>query len=527
MTQESDSRKHLANQAASAMHRLISNKIQGDTSVTIDASIIPTQPQSYEESRKALEKATYALLVQLGGQKITDQSGINYIAGSAIGLPTEPQTMTKAEAAKLLAAAAKNEEMEHAYSRIFKFRPWDGANALQLALKKVFGTAGEGAMQMTMFGPQPPEKIQIEVGVNKEISVPWGNINFPLLDAVITTGVSRNVDFGDLFRLSVKAPKKHGAAIEGLFVAIEEELKTNSIYRGKAFVGVERPMFIDPHRIERKKVVYAEDVFVRLENSIWGPIRTAELQRKEKLSVNVKAVLHGPYGTGKSLALGLTAQTAIENGWTFIQCTTGKDDLKQVMQTAALYSPCVVGIEDIDVLAAASSEEDNSKLLELFDGISVKNNEVMVVMTSNKAADMHKGMLRAGRIDAAIEIGPLDQAGVEKLIKVSIPEGKLDPKMDWPAVHEAMEGFEPAFIKETFVSAMRAAIVRTESLNYRLSTKDFIAAALLLRPQHDLHNNAKDKREQLGIHDLIGEIVAEQLKGHKVDLDDGEIMEAA
>ena len=45
------------------------------------------------------------------------------------------------------------------------------------------------------------------------------------------------------------------------------------------------------------------------------------------------------------------------------------------------------------------------QIMELFDGISVKSREVMVVMTSNRAAEMHKGMLRAGRIDAAIEEG--------------------------------------------------------------------------------------------------------------------------
>jgi transitional endoplasmic reticulum ATPase len=526
MSEELNFRRQLLAAFSSAVHELIIK--QGDTSVTVlDNRTIAEaarKPQTFEEAQRIAEAATYHMLVQLGGKKITDQSGINYIEGTAIGLPTDPQTMSKAEGAKILAAAAKNEEMEHAFSRVFKYRPWDGANALQLALKKVFGTSGEGAMQMTMFGPQPPEKIQIEVGVGKEISVPWGNINFPLLDAVIQTGVTRDHQYGELFRLKITAPKKHAAAIEGLFVAIEYELKENSIYRGKAFVGVEKPMFIDPYKIERKKVVYAEEVFTRLENSIWGPIRTAELQKKEGLALNVKAVLHGPYGTGKSLALGLTAQTATENGWTFIQCTTGKDNLTQVMQTAALYAPCVVGIEDIDVLAQAGNEEDNSKLLELFDGIAVKNNEVMVVMTSNRAAEMHKGMLRAGRIDAAIEIGPLDEPGVERLIKVSIPDGKLDTKIDWPRVHEAMKGYEPAFIKETFVSAQRAAIVRSESLNYRLTTEDFEAAALLLKPQHELHDNAKDKTDQLNIGDLIERHVADTLQQHKVDDDYGTIL---
>lgn len=496
------------------------NTTERSTRVTMTNNSGPANPQTFEELQKLKREETYQKLVELGGHKITEQSGIQYIQETFIGLPGMPVPMTKAEGAKLLAAAAKNEEMEHGFSKVFKFRPWDGANALQLALFKVFGTTGEGQAQQTMFGPVPPSKIQIEVDVNKEISVPWGDISFPLLDAVITTGVSKDITYGELFRLTVTAPKKHSSAIEGLFMAIERELKENSIYKGKAFVGVTRPMFIDPYKVKRDKVVYADEVFTRLENSIWGPIRTAALQRQENLSVNVKAVLHGPYGTGKSLALALTAQTATENKWTFIQCTTGTDDLKQVMQTAALYSPCVVGIEDIDVLASAQSDEENTKLLELFDGIAVKNNDVMVVMTSNKAADMHKGMLRAGRIDAAIEIGALDEAGVEKLIKVSIPEGKLDINIDWPRVHEAMKGYEPAFIKETFVSAQRAAIVRTESVHYRLTTEDFIAAALLLRPQHLLHEVAKDKSDRLGIEDLLVIRVVEALEKTHVDYDD-------
>lgn len=473
---------------------------------------------NFDTKQAKSRKDTYNLLVELGGHKVTEESGIVYHdTGQQILLP---RGMTKATAAKLLSAAAQNEETEHQFVHVFKFRPWDGANALQETLKRVFGTSGEGVAQQTMFGPVPPSKITIETGVGEEKTVPWGVISFPLLDASIQTGATYDETYGQLFQLSVIAPKKHAAAIEGLFRAIEETLRTDSIYKGKAFVASDKPTFFDPFKIRKEHVVYSEDVFGRLESSIWGPIRTAAVQRIEGLPLNTKTVLHGPYGTGKTLAGGLTAQVAVEEGWTFLQATTGKDNLEQVMQTAALYSPSVVFIEDIDVLARAGSEEQNARLLELFDGVSMKNNEVMVVMTSNRAAEMHKGMLRAGRIDAAIEIGPLDRAGVERLIQVSIPEGKLDPNTDFVAVHEAMEGFEPAFIKETFVSAQRAAISRTGSSDYLLTTEDFVNAANLLRPQHELHSNATEKQSKPELETAFQGMVSETLKGFMVDYDD-------
>lgn len=475
---------------------------------------------NFAKEQAKRQKETYDLLVQLGGNKVTEESGILYHGnGQQILLP---QGMTKATAAKLLAAAALNEETEHDFVHVFKFRPWDGANALNETLRTLFGTSGEGMAQQTMFGPVPPKKITIETGVNQEKTVPWGLISFPLLEAVIATGQSWDDTYGMLFQMTVTAPKKHGSAVEGLFKAIEQTLREKSIYKGKVFVASEKPAFFDPYRVQKEKVVYAEDVFGRLESSVWGPIRTADVQRAEGVALNTKTILHGPYGTGKTLAGALTAQVATENGWTFLQAHTGKDDLNQVMQTAALYSPAVVFIEDIDVLAkVGENADDNSKLLELFDGISVKNNEVMVVMTSNRAAEMHKGMLRAGRIDAAIEIGALDEPGVERLIRVSIDPSRLEDDIDFGPVHVAMEGYEPAFIKETFVSAQRAAISRVGKADYKLSGQDFVNAANLLRPQFELHSHAKEGKDKgTPFEEALRRLLAHELESHKVDYDE-------
>lgn len=437
-------------------------------------------------------------LAELGGNRVTYESGIAYHDGREIKLPN---TMTLKTAAKLLTVQAQAMEEEHEFSKTFPYRPWDGAYALQEVLKRVFGVGGQGKAQYDMFGTKyPPEFRNVEVAPGQEVRVPWGVLDFPLLEAEMKTGAELDPNRGALFRLSITAPKKYESQITGLFIAIEEWIKHNSIYKGKAIIGVgkltkegfENPVFLNPYAIDPEKVAYAQDVFAQLTMAVWGPIRTADLQRSAGIKLNRKTLLYGPYGTGKSLAGGLTARVATENNWTFIQCKTGDDDLNMVLRMAELYAPAVVFIEDIDILIDTDPKK-MAELLEQFDGVSSKNKEVAVLMTSNHVDSLSKGMTRAGRIDAAIEIGSLDKPGIERLISSMFEEGTLDSDIDWESVYEAMADYEPAFIMNTFADTKKAAIIRTGSLNFTLTTEDFVAAANGLRNQHDTHSNAAER----------------------------------
>lgn len=475
-------------------------------------------------------------LRQLGGGRITEESGIKYHHGREIMLP---EGMSLKTAAKLTAAQAKAMEEMHAFSKTFRYRPWDGAYALQETLREVFGIGGQGAAIHTMFGSQPPEYRNVEIAPGHEVRVPWGLIDFPILEGQFHTGAIQDPTYGLLFQASITAPKKYEAQIEGLWVAVEDYLHRKSIYKGKAIVGVGRlsrdgfdyPTFLDPEATDPAKVAYRREVFERLTASVWGPIRTANLQRVCGMKLNRKTLLYGPYGTGKSLAGGLTARVAVANGWTFIQCKTGDEDLHKVLKFAELYAPSVVFIEDIDTLIE-SDPKKMSELLEMFDGVSSKNKEVMVLMTSNHADSLSKGMTRVGRIDASIEIGDLDREGIQRLINATFDSSTLADDIDYEAIFESMQGYEPAFIMGTFNLTKSNAIVRTESTQFMLTTEDFVMAADTLRNQHDTHTNAKDRpaTDLLGgvLGGVVSDKVSEALQSHKVDIsDEGQIVTLA
>lgn len=496
----------------------------------------PTTVQSAKQAKEDARIRARILdqLAELGGSRITQESGVAYHTGRQILLP---EMMSLKTAAKLLVAQAAAMEEDHEFSKVFNYRPWDGAYALQETLKMVFGVGGQGIAQYDMFGTKyPPEYQNVEVAPGKEVRVPWGIMGFPLLEAQMHTGYSQDPQKGALFKLSITAPKKYEAQIEGLFIAVDEYLKKFSIYKGKCIVGVgrvtrqgfENPSFLDPNQIDPTKVAYRKEVFDRLTASVWGPIRTADLQRQSGGKLNKKTLLEGKYGTGKSLAGGLTARVASENGWTFIQCKTGDDDLHMVLRMAELYAPAVVFIEDIDILIDTDPKE-MAKLLEQFDGVSSKNKEVMVLMTSNHVDSLSKGMTRAGRIDAVINIGDLDAEAIRRLISATFEPHQLSASMDFDKVQEAMAGYEPAFIMGTFSLTKSNAVIRTNSLDFELTTEDFVLAAETLRTQHDTHLNAEDRPFVDTVGTVIGGLVRDEVRSvldnTKVNLrSDGEVI---
>lgn len=395
-------------------------------------------------------------------------------------------------AAKYLIDYEKQQETSFRFTRKFPFRMWDGAAAFDRAMQRVFGTAGLGQSTYDFFGQEhKPELKTINVSVNQTIQVPCGVVAFPPLAATFELGGTRDPELGVVFDLAVEAPRKFRQHIEAFYQVVEHELKTGSIYRGKAITGAADPGFIDPYSVDPKEVVYSEEVQVQLETNMWSLLRYTDRMRENNIPLKRAVLIEGPYGTGKSMAGKLTAREAIEHGWTFLLARPGKDDLQTVLQTAQLYAPAVVWYEDIDVLAQGHSDQQISNLLDALDGITAKGVEVLAGFTTNHVDKIQKGVLRPGRLDAVIHVGGLDAEGFERLIKVIIPESTRG-EIDYPLVAKAFEGFLPAFAKEAIDRAKRYSITRNYGMIGRIETDDLVHAANGLRPQLELMERAQE-----------------------------------
>jgi transitional endoplasmic reticulum ATPase len=458
---------------------------QSQPNITVAALMLP---QLLGISEEAMTKAQIlAHLKKLGGD-LTNEEAIT-CEGTRFIVPATYKGNLPA-AAQFLLSADEQLNTHTDVSRVFRYRPNDVAYALAKAMKKVFATTGIGTETRTMFGRTPPSFKTIDIGLGETDQIIQGSTKFPPLDAVITVGMEHDREVGYLGKISVKAPRRFMAEVNGLFVAIEEELREDSIYRGKAIDGAEDPHFLDISHIDPERVIYTPEVMTQLNANIWSLLDHTGVMRDMRLPLRRAVLLEGPYGTGKSLAALITAQKAVENGWTFVQVRPD-DDLKLAMQTAALYAPAVVFFEDVDGVAEKGDPLEVSKLLDLFDGIGAKGNEVVAVMTTNHVKRIQVGMLRPGRLDAVISIGAMDAAGYERLVKATVPS-HLMFEVDYVKVAAAYEGFVPAFAKEATDRAMRYAIARTGGEDMFLTTDDFVSAAEGLRPQLELMREATE-----------------------------------
>jgi transitional endoplasmic reticulum ATPase len=254
------------------------------------------------------------------------------------------------------------------------------------------------------------------------------------------------------------------------------------------------PNFLELSGFDESKVVYATQTEADLHAHLWDPIRKAERCRKEGLPAKRAVLLHGPYGTGKSLAGLRTAVESVAVHRTFVMARPGQDDFKAVMQRALLLQPSIVFMEDVDGLVDPTANADQiSSLLDTFDGIRTKNADLMIVLTTNHPDKLHKGMMRPGRLDALVEISNLDGPAIQKLF-TSILGGRLDKKIEWEAVVKACQGYLPAFLKETADRTVRYAISRSEdeTTPLKITTEDLVFSAQGLRPQFERMQDAKE-----------------------------------
>jgi transitional endoplasmic reticulum ATPase len=469
-------------------------------------------PKSQEEQ---LREEALVRLAEIGGGLHTDDdivfTGTKYIL---------PANATLESGISFLQKRLDDEENLVEFTKVFPYRPHDGARATRLAIKEFAGFT-LGKTLYTFFGRQLPQLIDIKTGPGQDDTeqVPWGAMQIPgLSGATLHLGSARDPELGVVFSVTVEAPRKWRRHLDGLFKLIEKHLRENSIYKGKAIDGGEN--FIDVDVIDPADFVFTESVTRRLEGDVWCFIRHSELLATLGQDGKFAALLEGPYGTGKTGAAMLTAQIAVANGWTFLMCRPGRDNLVTTLEMARMYQPAVVFAEDVDTMAGPQSGNTIERHLDMLDGIKAKGLRLLTIFTTNHAEDIHKGMLRPGRIGAVISIGAMDRPGIEQLGRRVI--ATLDEDVDWDEVYRRCEGYMPAFVREVFDRSVRYSITLNNGRIGAIGTEAICLAADALRDQYRLMEGASEERVDVHLSAALGEVIQKAVHGTRVVDGDGD-----
>jgi hypothetical protein len=391
---------------------------------------------------------------------------------------------------KALLQAEELEEQNVEISFVFDCYPLDGIVAMNRALEKVYGFT-HAKERMTFFGPRPPRRLNIDVGLDESVQVAFGEMAPPSWE-----GGSLNLHVNGAsapLSLSVSGvvKRKFEPAIKEVVETAKEFLKKHSIYRGKAveldlsYIGTESfdPTHCAPRFIDVSapiQLILPRDIEFQLQTGVWDVMKRPDDFRANRIAVKRGVLLKGKFGTGKSLTSYYTAQVAEEVGWTYFYLKT-PDKFLHAYKLSQLYSPAVLFVEDCDAIFSGERTKEMNSILETLDGVAAKNSEVITVFTTNSPEKINPAFLRSGRVDIEIELLPPDAEAAGRFIQ-SVAAEWLDKDVDLMQVGEAFANLVPADIQNGINQAKTRAIgVHGANIEGKVTTDMLVLAGQVMQ----------------------------------------------
>ncbi|KAM3876988.1 mitochondrial inner membrane m-AAA protease component AFG3L1-like [Diretmus argenteus] len=202
------------------------------------------------------------------------------------------------------------------------------------------------------------------------------------------------------------------------------------------------------------------------------------------------AVLSGPPGTGKTLLAKATAGEAdvpfiAVNGSEFQEMYVGVGParIRDMFAMARKNAPCILFIDEIDAVGRKrgtgsfgdQSEQDNTlnQLLVEMDGFNTITN-VIILAGTNRPDILDPALMRPGRFDRHIYIGPPDIKGRASIFKVHLRPLKLDSSIEAEQLARNLAAQTPGFTGADIANVCNeAALIAARHLHQYITTKHF------------------------------------------------------
>lgn len=454
------------------------------------------------------------------------ETGVARHDGEAIMLPKD---MSNKRAVEILNMRIKADDTEYSIFEVIEGYPLDSAACFYRVLQRRYGfTLSTTHEVLTFLGGKrkvKPEMKQIKVGPKSTdiVQVPIGAFVLPDFDAQIVCMWGKNQQNKWCFAISGTLKAKDRKSIQEIVAETNEEIRTNSIYRGKAIVlragvdgeaefGIE-PEFMETDNINPDELILSRETQERLDIHLFSLIKKKEECIKHGISLKQTVLIPGPFGTGKTMCARVVAKLCVDHGWTYIavdKVETLPDALEFVRRG---YEPAVVFAEDIDRITKSRDSTANT-VMDRIDGILAKNAQVITILTTNNVEDITKAMMRFGRADAIVPIEAPDAEAAERLVRF-YAGNMLAKNTKLDKLAKVIEGHVAATIAGIVKGALLGMISRGEG---KITEEGLLLAAKNAQLHIDLLAEKKPNpisdAEQLGVslkrlvngHDLPGAI---------------------
>jgi hypothetical protein len=275
----------------------------------------------------------------------------------------------------------------------------------------------------------------------------------------------------------VASPEPGADVAAAFFKYLEREVEKGRSYRGKvlsldaerSYTGQSHGFMVHRLRpVQRESVILPPHALELLDRNTVRFVAQRARLRAAGMATKKGLLFHGQPGTGKThtihyLAGAVTGQT------TLLITAEQIGLLGEYMTLARLFQPCLVVIEDVDLIAQERSESRSpgdqvllNKLLNEMDGLR-PDADILFVLTTNRPEVLEEALAaRPGRIDQAIEFPYPDEEGRARLMqlyahRVAVPVDVIEQAVSRTA------GVSGSFIKELMRRAAQFAFERDVS----------------------------------------------------------------
>jgi cell division protease FtsH len=249
-------------------------------------------------------------------------------------------------------------------------------------------------------------------------------------------------------------------------------------------------------------------------------------RRFERLGARVPKglLLYGPPGTGKTL---LAKAVANESGATFFAASAssfvemfaglGAARIRRLFSEARKNAPSIIFIDELDAVGTArmggglhrEHDQTLNQLLVELDGFD-KAEQVVVMGASNRLQDLDVALLRPGRFDRQILVGPPDVTAREEILDVHTRGKPLHSDVDLGLIARQTAGLTGADLANI---ANEAAIFAGRTDRQQIQQSDFDAATERVVAGLQQRRFVSDKEKRILAYHEAGHAVMSHLMG--------------
>jgi transitional endoplasmic reticulum ATPase len=215
-------------------------------------------------------------------------------------------------------------------------------------------------------------------------------------------------------------------------------------------------------------------------NEVIEPLLNPEKYKKFKLGIPNGILLFGPPGCGKTF---IVKKLAEELGYNFYEMAPSSvapsyvhgavGNIGKAFEMARLQAPSIVFIDEIEGLvpkreelsghAETKKEEINEFLIQLNNAGASR---ILVVGATNRPHMIDTAILRSGRMDKRIFVGPPDFEARRDMFRICLSGRPYDKDIDFEKLARMTENYVGSDIELIVTEAARAAVFKDKSMVY-------------------------------------------------------------